>query len=259
MRIHVIGDLHGFYGPYESLLINGSIIDENGDWCADNDHLWLIGDIFDRGNRATSCIDLTMKIQKQANQAGGSVQCLLGNHELMFLAMMKFRDELAYGKKIQQQWLLWGGQQDEITRITDQHIEWLCRLPAMALVEDRLLIHGDNLSYVNYGNTISQVNQFFFDLVESDDFGLWQSVLREFSDRGAFDLDISGPRQAYLMLKMYGGQGLIHGHTPIPLSTGSDSSALTRARIYGNGLCCNVDGGIYLGNPGFIFRYGEQE
>ncbi len=257
MRVHVIGDLHGFYQAYESLLRRGNLIDENGDWCANDDQLWLIGDIFDRGNQAISCIDLTMKIQTQAERVGGTVQCLLGNHELMFLAFHRFRDDLVNGTRIQQQWRLWGGQQEELSGITERHIEWLHELPAMALVEDRLLLHSDNLSYVNFGNSIQKVNQFFQDLYSSDDFEKWQWILGELSGRGAFELEISGPRKAYSMLKLYGGQRLIHGHTPIPLSRDDESLAVNRPRIYANGWCCNVDGGIYLGNPGFIHSYSN--
>jgi hypothetical protein len=54
------------------------------------------------------------------------------------------------------------------------------------------------------------------------------------------------------MLKMYGGKTLVHGHTPISLSTDIRAEDVTQARTYANGICCNVDAGIYLGSPGFI-------
>ncbi|HIG40128.1 MAG: metallophosphoesterase [bacterium] len=257
MQIHVIGDLHGHYPEYEALLRQAEIVDKNLDWRAADNQLWLIGDLFDRGNQAVACLDLTMKIQQQANTVGGVVQCLMGNHELMFLAANKFVDTNC-GQQLWQQWIQWGGQQAEMGNITDAHISWLCQLPAMAQVGDRLLIHGDNLSYVNYGTSIDEVNDFFLKLMENEDSDLWQRVLIEFSGRGAFDLGISGPRQAHLLLKMYGGKSLIHGHTPIPFVQDIDPSAVTAARNYADGHCCNVDGGIYLGSAGFVYSYNYQ-
>ena len=153
------------------------------------------------------------------------------------------------------QWLHWGGQQEEMENITREQVAWLNQLPAMALVKDRLLIHGDNLSYVNYGQTVSQVNEYFQQLMRSDDIDQWQRTLIDFSVRGAFNLRISGPKQASLILKMYGGSELIHGHTPIPYTLDVEPNAVIEARNYANGLCWNVDGGIYLGSPGFVYSY----
>jgi hypothetical protein len=125
----------------------------------------------------------------------------------------------------------------------------------MAKVGDRLLIHGDNLSYVNYGTTIDQVNDYFLKLMDSDDVALWRRVLGEFSDRGAFDLGIGGPRKAHLLLKMYEADYLVHGHTPISNALRIDPLLVKTARIYADGRCCNVDGGIYLGAHGFVYGF----
>lgn len=256
MQINVIGDLHGFYEPYESLLLDSGIIDADLNWSAGSDQLWLIGDIFDRGNQAVQCLDLTIKIQEQASIAGGKVQCILGNHELMFLAANKFMGNADSGKGLYEQWVHWGGQEIEMESITEKHINWLCALPAMALVSDRLLIHGDNLSYVNYGMSIDQVNRYFEELMFDDDWEKWARTLREFSARGAFDLGLSGPKQASQLLKIYGGELLIHGHTPISQALNIDPATVTSARTYANSLCCNVDAGVYLGSPGFVYSFG---
>ena len=41
------------------------------------------GDIVDRGPNSTALIDLFARLRDEAEAAGGSVTCLLGNHELM--------------------------------------------------------------------------------------------------------------------------------------------------------------------------------
>ncbi|MBV1879651.1 MAG: metallophosphoesterase [Pseudomonadales bacterium] len=254
MQIHVIGDLHGFYPEFESLLAQTGIIDQQLNWSANDDQLWLIGDLFDRGQQTLACIELIMKLQLQAPNMGGQVACLLGNHELMFLAAHKFSNKPVAAKLVRQ-WLDWGGHGDDFQNISAAQLEWLSQLPAMALIKNSLLIHADNLSYVRYGQSITEVNAYFQALMDNLDFELWQQVLTAFSARGAFNLRLNGPKNAAQMLHLYGGSKIIHGHTPIPIACGKTPQATRRAFNYADGLCYNVDAGIYLGSPGFVFSY----
>jgi hypothetical protein len=139
--------------------------------------------------------------------------------------------------------------------ITAKHIAWLTSRKAMVQVGDRLLVHSDNVSYVNFGLSIDQVNQYFADLIRSDDVEKWLNMLPAFSQRGGFESSITGQKQAAQLLKMYGGETLVHGHTPISLALGIEAETVTSARIYADGRCCNVDGGIYLGGPGFVYSF----
>lgn len=255
MRAHVIGDLHGYYPPYRQLLIDKQLMNDDEQWLGGDDQLWLIGDLFDRGQQAVACIDLTLKLAEQAAAVGGRVDCILGNHELMFLAAHRFIDHPQHGPKLWEQWVRWGGQEVEMGNITAKHITWLTSRKAMVLVGDRLLMHSDNVSYVNFGFKIDQVNDYFKKLIQSDDVDQWLSVLPGFSQRGGFESNITGKTQAAQLLKMYGGNTLVHGHTPISLALSMEPSDVKSARVYADGLCCNVDGGIYLGGPGFIYSF----
>jgi hypothetical protein len=67
-------------------------------------------------------------------------------------------------------------------------------------------------------------------------------------------LEITGKQRAKQVLRLYGGEILIHGHTPIPYAQGSTPAKVTTPWVYANGMCINVDGGIYLGSPGFIYE-----
>jgi hypothetical protein len=60
-------------------------VDANLDWKAGADHLVLCGDLVDRGPRDEDVLDLVRRLQTQAEQAGGRVHALMGNHELMNL------------------------------------------------------------------------------------------------------------------------------------------------------------------------------
>ena len=48
-------------------------------------HLVSLGDLLDRGNDSRAVMDLLMRLQEQAQQAGGRVHVVFGNHEQMNL------------------------------------------------------------------------------------------------------------------------------------------------------------------------------
>ena len=259
MHAHVIGDLHGYYDAFEKLLLDSNLVDEQLNWKAGADQLWLIGDIFDRGQETVKCIELTMRLAEQAESQGGVVDCILGNHEVMFLAAHRFKDEPNLSEDIKQQWIRWGGFENDLASITGPQIAWLATRPAMKLLGNKLLVHSDNLSYVNFGLNVEQVNQYFQKLMKDDDVQHWLRILSPFSQKGGFESKLTGQQQAKQMLKLYGGDMIVHGHTPISQAIGIAAEEVTSARIYADGSCCNVDGGIYLGGPGFVYSFQIPE
>jgi hypothetical protein len=81
----VISDPHAKWTEFISIMQAQGIVDENMDWSFRNHQLMMIGDIFDRGDDATTIFWLMYKIQQQARDAGGEVSFLYGNHEEMVL------------------------------------------------------------------------------------------------------------------------------------------------------------------------------
>ena len=75
---YVMSDLHGMYGTYRNVL------DELGN----NDMLYILGDVLDRGNGGLKILDDIMKRQ-QDQKNNPKIAFMLGNHELMFLETMK--------------------------------------------------------------------------------------------------------------------------------------------------------------------------
>ena len=65
------------------LLQIAKLVDDESNWIGGTCHLVQLGDILDRGDSERSCIDLLFKLRKQAEEAGGKVHVLLGNHEVM--------------------------------------------------------------------------------------------------------------------------------------------------------------------------------
>ena len=82
-RVVAVGDIHGDYEQFVKVLASAGLIDGNGNWTGGKTHLVQTGDILDRGPDSRAVMDLLIKLQQQAAQAGGGVHCLIGNHEAM--------------------------------------------------------------------------------------------------------------------------------------------------------------------------------
>ena len=84
-RVVAISDVHGDYEAMAATLTNAGVVDANGAWAAGDDHLVITGDLLDRGPASRAAMDLVMRLEAEAEAAGGRVHQLLGNHEVMNL------------------------------------------------------------------------------------------------------------------------------------------------------------------------------
>lgn len=82
-KIVAIGDLHGDYNNFIEILKGVKLVDESLHWKGGEIHLVQAGDILDRGPEARKIFDLIMALEKEAEEAGGMVHMLIGNHEEM--------------------------------------------------------------------------------------------------------------------------------------------------------------------------------
>ncbi len=82
-RIVAVGDIHGDYEQFVQVLQSAGLIDGNANWTGGKAHLVQSGDVVDRGPDSRAIMNLLMKLEKQAEAAGGAVHCLIGNHEAM--------------------------------------------------------------------------------------------------------------------------------------------------------------------------------
>lgn len=244
-----IGDIHGQRDKLVALLLREGLIRDDLVWNGGEAHVWFMGDFFDRGEDGIGVVELIMRWQREAGASGGSINALLGNHEILFLAAQRFHDEGGFFAA----WRRNGGQLRDMELIRKQHLAWLRNLPAMALVANRLLIHADAIFYRDYGATIPAVNEAIAAILRNDDIGAWTRLLDQFSERMTFTPSrAEGIIRASEFLRRYGGRQIIHGHTPIQyLSDQLDPQA---ALVYSINLCVDVDGGMYLGGSGFVHR-----
>lgn len=89
-KIVAVGDIHGDYQNFILILKGTGIVDENLNWAGGKIHLVQIGDVMDRGPDAKKVFDLLMRLEKEAEKAGGMVHALIGNHEFMNIVGISF-------------------------------------------------------------------------------------------------------------------------------------------------------------------------
>ncbi|MDE5611487.1 MAG: metallophosphoesterase [Odoribacter sp.] len=84
-KLMVISDPHGDLDCFVSILRAGGVMDENYHWSFGRNQLVVIGDVFDRGKDVLPIFWLIYKLELEAEEAGGCLSFLLGNHEEMVL------------------------------------------------------------------------------------------------------------------------------------------------------------------------------
>lgn len=94
-RIIAVGDLHGGYEEFITILKETELIGEDLKWKGGNNCLVQEGDIVDRGDRSRTILDYLMELKPQAPER---IFVLLGNHEFLNMTGdMRYvsRDEFA--------------------------------------------------------------------------------------------------------------------------------------------------------------------
>ena len=71
-RIVAVGDVHGDYEQFVTVLRETGVIDRKGRWAGGKTHLVQTGDVVDRGAGSRKATDLIMTLEKQAQKAGGA-------------------------------------------------------------------------------------------------------------------------------------------------------------------------------------------
>jgi hypothetical protein len=80
-KLVAIGDLQGNLSGLEILLRAAGLIDRAGRWAGGRSVLVQLGDIFGRAQNPRGVCDLLRDLADEADEAGGAVHVILGNHE----------------------------------------------------------------------------------------------------------------------------------------------------------------------------------
>ncbi|MFJ3785873.1 metallophosphoesterase family protein [Streptomyces sp. NPDC090093] len=256
--LYVVGDVHGYLDELLAALRAQGLVDENGGWSAGNARLWFLGDFTDRGPDGIGVIDLVMRLSAEAAAAGGYCKALMGNHELLLIGAKRFGDTPvnsgAGTATFQAAWLLNGGQKQDMDRLQDVHLQWMSRLDAVVREDDHLLVHSDTTAYLEYGETIEDVNDTVHEILTRNDADEVWDVFRKFTKRFAFR-DDGGPQAVQELLSTYGGSRIVHGHSPIPYLLGQVGTedgedgggpVVDGPHVYADGLAIAMDGGVTM-------------
>jgi len=82
-RVVAFADVHGAYDELVSLLRAQGLVDASLKWSGGDTTLVSLGDLVDRGPASRRVLELLMRLEAEAKAAGGAVQIVLGNHEVM--------------------------------------------------------------------------------------------------------------------------------------------------------------------------------
>jgi len=82
-RVVAIGDVHGDFNATKEALKIAKVMNDNEEWIGGDTILVQTGDQLDRGNGEKKLIDLLEKLKPRAQEAGGDIFVLNGNHETM--------------------------------------------------------------------------------------------------------------------------------------------------------------------------------
>ncbi|MFE3553553.1 metallophosphoesterase [Streptomyces sp. NPDC059193] len=258
--LYVVGDVHGYLDELVTELHAQGLIDAERRWSAGNARIWFLGDFTDRGPDGIGVIDLVMRLSAEAAAAGGYCKALMGNHELLLIGAKRFGDTPvssgAGTATFQAAWLLNGGQRTDMERLQDVHLQWMSRLDAAVLEEGHLLLHSDTTAYLDYGDSIEDVNDTIHELLNRNDADITWDLFRKFTKRFAFRDEETGPGAVRELLGTYGGSRVVHGHSPIPYLLGEvgtedgDESrgpeAVDGPHVYAEGLAIAMDGGVTM-------------
>ncbi|WUP43107.1 metallophosphoesterase [Streptomyces sp. NBC_00259] len=267
--LFVVGDVHGYLDELVAALAEQGLIDPEGHWSAGNTRLWFLGDFTDRGPDGIGVIDLVMRLSAEAAAAGGYCKALMGNHELLLIGAKRFGDKPvnsgAGTATFQAAWLLNGGQKSDMDRLQDVHLQWMARLDAVVEEDGHLLMHSDTTAYLEYGTTLEDVNDNVHEILNRNDADECWDLFRKFTKRFAFR-DEDGPQAVRKLLATYGGERVVHGHSPIPYLLGEvgtedagDGEEASRPvvegpHVYADGLAIAMDGGVTMAGKMLVAR-----
>lgn len=254
--------MHGHREQLAAALRRSGLIDDSYRWCGGEHRLWFLGDFFDRGPDGTGVAELVRRLAGEAASDGGQVQALLGNHEILTLGMYRFGDSEVpsdHGQRsFARSWLLNGGQPEDQESLTDELAGWLAALPALAHVDDHLLMHADTVEYFGWGTTVAEINTEVSEVLASDDIVAWWECWRRLTTRYAFRGD-RGEEIARGVLKLLGGQQIVHGHSVIADQLGVDPEMIEAPYCYAGGRVLGVDGGLFVGGPCLVVELPYDE
>lgn len=129
-RTFVVGDIHGCLDQLRRLM-------EKIDWDPGMDSLIFVGDYIDRGENSKEVVDFILDLMDESP----CIECLMGNHESMFLQYISGRDKDLY--------FMNGGlstirsySRDKGFFVPESHLDFYGSLKMYLELEDHFVVHA---------------------------------------------------------------------------------------------------------------------
>ncbi|MBV2129213.1 metallophosphoesterase [Arsukibacterium indicum] len=153
--VAVISDLEGNIAFFEHWARNNGVTDANGDWQFGNGQLIVLGDAVDRGRQVYELLWRLYQLAQQAQQHGGQLLLLHGNHEQYVMRGLVDRVETEHFWAIEQ--LMPYEQSFAADTVLGG---WLRQQPVIARMGNYLFTHGGvSPQVLASGLTVAQLNQ----------------------------------------------------------------------------------------------------
>ena len=211
-RIVAVGDVHGDYGQFVKVLRAAEVVDEKNNWIGGKTHLVQTGDILDRGPDSRKAMDLVMRLERQAAEAGGAVHALIGNHEAMVL-LGDWRYVVAEEEKA------FGGAEAyrEAMSARGKYGKWIRGHQTAIKINDLLFVHAGitpSVARLSLGEINRTVRE---ELRKGETEGLAGSASGPVWDRSMILGEADEARGGLdAVLKRYGARRMVVGHTVTP-------------------------------------------
>jgi len=161
-RVVVVGDVHGAYDELLTLLQGTGLVDAELGWSGGEAHLVSLGDLLDRGDYGKQVMDLLMRLDREAEAAGGDVHVIHGNHEAMNLAgdlrYVSLGDYTQFGTEQTGEFPPGFFERRAALAPDGEYGAWLLELPVAIVVNDTLFIHG-GVSPLLDGLSLETINE----------------------------------------------------------------------------------------------------
>lgn len=132
-RIVAVGDIHGELEGFRELIHEVGLTDAGGAWTGGDAWLISLGDVTDRGPQDLEVLRELMRLQGEARAAGGEVEMVLGNHEVMNLTgELRYVHPEAGDPALRRELFAPDGELGA----------WLLERPVMLQVGDTVFAHG---------------------------------------------------------------------------------------------------------------------
>jgi hypothetical protein len=163
-RIIAIGDLHGDLHAARRALQLARVMNEERAWIGDSSRVVQLGDILDRGDHELEILELFDHLSREAEDQGGAVIQLNGNHEIMNV-QLDFRYVTDAGFTTFQGFEATHPLPDVLQTLPEYHrgraaafrpggpwAKRLARNPVIVLIDSTVFVHGGLLpEHVRHG------------------------------------------------------------------------------------------------------------